>query len=538
MGRSVIEVDRKLSDNIGIKWKLPTDILFIDGDHRYEGVKRDWDLFSPYVATFGLVVHDTLWDVKPDPRYARADMGVPRFAEKLRQQGYPLITLDKDFGVTLVQPTREGIPLSKLWSSRSICRQGLMSKLRVLLVADFLSWILGTWAKQIVRIGTMHDYYLFAQDMLPQYSDEWERLIHNVDVVHFLNQHDIEKMPVPTELPIINSITHVVHWEELRPLTQADAVVVIAEEWKAFLQAKGVPPEQIWLFNIGVNTAQFYPFENKSLARKQLGIRSNASLIGYSAKFTSDYGGRKGIDIFLQALKIAAAAGHTFGVVITGPGWDTVVRQIESCGIEVHYRPFLPDRLMPTFYNTLDLYVVTSRIEGGPAPLIESMACGVPVVTTPVGIARDYIQDGVNGLVVPKDDAPACAQSILRLLASTELCCQLANAGLQTVETHLTWDKTLVGIEQLYEYVCQAKAGITKRAESIAAMNPATQKNWAISVDAHRWHQGLYREGHRREGLRGMLENIFQVKSETPILLRQTFSTIRPKPFRKLHKIL
>lgn len=110
-----IEVVRDFSDKVGSTWKLPIDILFIDGDHSYEGVKRDWDLFSPYVTTFGLVVfHDTLWDVKPDTRYARADMGVPRFAEELRQQGYPLITLDKDFGVTLVQPTREGIPLSKL----------------------------------------------------------------------------------------------------------------------------------------------------------------------------------------------------------------------------------------------------------------------------------------------------------------------------------------------------------------------------------------------------------------------------------------
>jgi hypothetical protein len=41
-------------------------------------------------------------------------MGVPRFVEDLRQQGYPVITLDRIPGVPIVQPTRGGIRLSGL----------------------------------------------------------------------------------------------------------------------------------------------------------------------------------------------------------------------------------------------------------------------------------------------------------------------------------------------------------------------------------------------------------------------------------------
>lgn len=408
-----------------------------------------------------------------------------------------------------------------------------MSRLRILLVPDFLPWVLGTWAQQIARIGTMHDYYLFSQQMMPHYADEWKCLLNTVDVVHFLNQWKVKNIAVPANLPTINSITHVTNAEEwenqLLPLTEANAVVVIAEEWKAFLLAKGVPPERIFLFNIGVDTARFYPFHDKVAARKQLAIRSHSDLIGYSAKFTSNNGGRKGIEIFLESLKITADAGHKFGVLITGPGWDAAIRQIQSYGIEVYYRPFLPDRLMPTLYNALDLYVVTSRIEGGPAPLIESMACGIPVVTTPVGIVREYIEDGVNGLVIPKDDAQASAQAILSLLASPELRSQLANAALQTVERHLTWDKTLAGIEQLYEHVWQEQAGKSKQTHSTVTINPTKQRNWAVNVDSHIWHQQLYlREGYRKEGLRGMLESSLRVGGkEIPKLLRKTFSTTR-----------
>ena len=107
-----MEILRNTSDKVANDWNRSIDILFIDGDHSYEGAKRDWDLFSPFVKPFGSVIfHDTLWDLKPDPKYARADMGVPRLVDELREQGYPVITLDQDFGVSLVQPVKFGVHL-------------------------------------------------------------------------------------------------------------------------------------------------------------------------------------------------------------------------------------------------------------------------------------------------------------------------------------------------------------------------------------------------------------------------------------------
>lgn len=109
-----IEILRNTSEEIARNWDRTIDILFIDGDHSYGGAKRDWDLFSPFVQPFGSVIfHDTLWDLKPDAKYSRPDMGVPRFVDELRQQGYPVITLDRDFGVSLVQPTLGGAPLQR-----------------------------------------------------------------------------------------------------------------------------------------------------------------------------------------------------------------------------------------------------------------------------------------------------------------------------------------------------------------------------------------------------------------------------------------
>jgi predicted O-methyltransferase YrrM len=107
-----VEIVRMTSEEAARGWSRQIDMIFIDGDHSYEGIKRDWELFLPYLTNFGVVIfHDTIWDLRPDPRWSRSDMGVPRFVDELRQQGYPVVTIDKDCGVSLVQPARGGLRL-------------------------------------------------------------------------------------------------------------------------------------------------------------------------------------------------------------------------------------------------------------------------------------------------------------------------------------------------------------------------------------------------------------------------------------------
>lgn len=107
-----VEIVQKTSEEAALGWKHEIDMIFIDGDHSYEGVKRDWARFTPYLAKFGIVIfHDTTWDFNPDSKWSRSDMGVPRFVDELRQQGYPVLTINQNYGVSVVQPPKGGIPL-------------------------------------------------------------------------------------------------------------------------------------------------------------------------------------------------------------------------------------------------------------------------------------------------------------------------------------------------------------------------------------------------------------------------------------------
>ena len=108
----VVTVLREYSSAALGKLPKPIDVLFIDGDHSYEGVKSDWDNYTPHMSPFGVIVfHDTIWELRPDSKWYRQDMGVPRFVDELRRSGYQIVTIDRDCGVSIVQPIRGGVPL-------------------------------------------------------------------------------------------------------------------------------------------------------------------------------------------------------------------------------------------------------------------------------------------------------------------------------------------------------------------------------------------------------------------------------------------
>jgi predicted O-methyltransferase YrrM len=109
-----VTIIREESDVAARGWEGGIDLLFIDGDHSYEGAKQDWSTFAKYVGHAGVVVfHDTMWDIAPEQAGARPDMGVPRLVDELRLQGYPVVSLAEDYGVSVVQPVVGGAPLRR-----------------------------------------------------------------------------------------------------------------------------------------------------------------------------------------------------------------------------------------------------------------------------------------------------------------------------------------------------------------------------------------------------------------------------------------
>lgn len=72
-------------------------------------------------------------------------------------------------------------------------------------------------------------------------------------------------------------------------------------------------------------------------------------------------------------------------------------------------------------FSNADIYLNTNKIDNMPVSVVEACAMGLPVVATNVGGISNLLKNGVNGLLVPDDDAPAMASAIGKLLTDPEL---------------------------------------------------------------------------------------------------------------------
>jgi hypothetical protein len=81
----------------------------------------------------------------------------------------------------------------------------------------------------------------------------------------------------------------------------------------------------------------------------------------------------------------------------------------------------VPLQELPTYYRDADICVVPSAYDNSPYSCLEAMSCGTPVIASDAGGAKEYLEHGVSGLVVPAKNAKALAQSIISLLKDEEL---------------------------------------------------------------------------------------------------------------------
>ena len=185
----------------------------------------------------------------------------------------------------------------------------------------------------------------------------------------------------------------------------------------------GVPRPQLARVPLGVDTALFQPpsADQRRAARAEWGVPSGALCIGSFQKDGVGWGLGlepkliKGPDVFVNAAARLARDFPVF-VLLTGPARGYVIKGLESHGVPYRH-VFLDDyRDIVGCYHALDLYLVTSREEGGPKALLESMAAGVPLVATRTGMAEDVIEDGVNAYLAPVDDVEVIVARAAALL--------------------------------------------------------------------------------------------------------------------------
>jgi glycosyltransferase involved in cell wall biosynthesis len=227
------------------------------------------------------------------------------------------------------------------------------------------------------------------------------------------------------------------HLERIRVVITACSLMVRR------LEGWGVPAERIRRIPLGTSVEQFHPVspEERARLRRRLGIPEGVVVVGSFQKDGVGWGEGeepkliKGPDLLVEALARLRRRLPVFAL-LTGPARGYVKKGLARAGV-----PFLHHYLedfaeLPRYYQCLDLYLVTSREEGGPKSLPESMASGVPVVTTRCGMAEDMLRHGVNGMLVEVEDLEGLVECAAQVLEDQALRRRLVQAGLETVQDY------------------------------------------------------------------------------------------------------
>jgi len=205
----------------------------------------------------------------------------------------------------------------------------------------------------------------------------------------------------------------------------------------------GADESKIIVIPIGLDVSLFKSAGSysKKEIRKKLGIPNNSICIG---SFQKDGDGWregnspkyvKGPDVFCEVVKRLNEKNPVF-VLLSGPARGFVKKKLQSYGIPFKHL-YLKNYLnIAKLYRALDLYIVTSRAEGGPKALLESFASGVPLVSTDVGMVHDIGENGYNAMVSRIDDIESLVYNCQKIIDNEGLRKKIVLGGFETVKDY------------------------------------------------------------------------------------------------------
>jgi glycosyltransferase involved in cell wall biosynthesis len=295
---------------------------------------------------------------------------------------------------------------------------------RLFLVGEDAGWVIDKELEAVARLAARIGVRLAPRRLLTasrgqaaffgsQFTllrEPWHRFEHALGTAYFHGRPGTSGMP---EFDVAYEALCAHHSELAR-------VQVTHAEMHDLVLSSGIDPAKVFRIPIGVDLGLF-PLQTPALrreARRAIGLPADAFVVGSFQKDGVGWGEGlepkliKGPDVLVEALRLLRERRPELHVLLSGPARGYVRAGLERLGIPfVHRRPERYEDVAG-LYLALDAYIVPSRQEGGPKSVLESMASGVPIVSTCVGQAAELIRDGGNGRLVEVGDVDALAEAL------------------------------------------------------------------------------------------------------------------------------
>jgi glycosyltransferase involved in cell wall biosynthesis len=217
----------------------------------------------------------------------------------------------------------------------------------------------------------------------------------------------------------------------------------------------GVSPEKITTVRLGV-TQEFRPIHDVTILEH---ARQKYRLPGHFLLYVGMIEPRKNLPMLLQSYASVSDQMPEHRLVVVGPkGWmvENILQQTRRLNIsdKIHYTGYVEQDDLPFIYNLADVFIYPSIYEGFGLPVLESMACGTPVITSNISSMPEIIGDA--GVLIAPDDPQALARSLLDLIHEPMERQRLSKKGLERAAT-FTWDRTAEKTIAVYRHVSGTK---------------------------------------------------------------------------------
>jgi len=219
-------------------------------------------------------------------------------------------------------------------------------------------------------------------------------------------------------------------------------VAAAESEKKRLLKYYCLTPEKVALIPGGIEGSSFYPFELKDSlqAKIRVGGRANSKIILSVGRIEPV----KGLDLILKAAALLPAEANFELFIVGGDDRSSALaaalkEEAYRLGLDgkVRFVGVVDHDLLPYYYNAADTTVLASHYESFGLVALESIACGTPVVASPVGVVPELI--GANssiGCLVEQRDPSRWAAAIRRALTGAK---PIPRAELEAVLAPFSW---------------------------------------------------------------------------------------------------
>ncbi len=206
----------------------------------------------------------------------------------------------------------------------------------------------------------------------------------------------------------------------------------------------------------GIDCGAFAARSASSETRRELGIPEDAVVVCSVGRLNEI----KRYDLLLQALAAVRRYFPTIRVLLVGDGPAraeltglTTALGLSGC---VHFAGYQaePQR----FFRAMDIFALTSRMEGLPLAILEAWAAGLPVIATAVGGVPDLIDHGRNGLLIPSGDVSALVAALEELVADGVHAAALGQEGQTCVRARYSLERMSATYEAHYRELLNATA--------------------------------------------------------------------------------